>query len=108
MALPIVLTAILSKLWKPLLIAALIGGAIGTAYLVGYSRGSVKCELNIAKKTIDELYKSEREVEKLRGEFQKRRDDIENSLSNKPINDTRDSCLLSGDPFSSNCLGEDK
>jgi len=108
MALPIVVTYILGKIWKPVLIAVVIGTAIASSYWIGYSKGSTKCKLKVAQETIEELQRSEKEVEKLRGELQKRRDDIENSISNKPIDDARDSCILSGDPFSSNCLGENK
>lgn len=85
----------LKKYWVYFLIAAVAGGLI----LYGRSCYKTKIEIQDFKETI----KRERKEREVVDRVNKVRRELEDSRSNEPNNDERDSCLLSNNPTEKDC-----
>ena len=100
---PIIL-AFLSKYWKPLAIAGVILILVGGAYVKGRRDVARKMEREVAK----ELQRRIEDVQRERDRTDGIRDSIRNDRELHPLDDERDTCLLSNDPYTVNCLKGDK
>jgi len=86
---------------------ALVVGAIVLilgAYGKGYYKGKHNCEAAVAQAVAEELVKRDAAVEAERAKIKKLQDQIRRSRQTDPINDKRDSCILSGNPYKDDCL----
>lgn len=73
---------------------------IGIAYLKGYNDANRK----FVAKEHKQLQKQIRNYEEVRIKTEEVQSDIQESIQLTPKNDKRDSCLLSNNPFSKDCL----
>lgn len=97
-----IVLAFLSKYWKYLTIPLVIG----IIFYVGYFKGRKKCAVDSIKevqketeKRIERSYKEEDRINKIKKKYS-------DDKKINPINDLRDSCLLSNDPFDKDCLAK--
>jgi len=99
---PQVILAFLGRYWKPLVIISLLLVIVGGSYVKGRRDEAKKMERAVAR----ELEKRIGDVQRERDRTDKIRDNIRNDRDTNPLNDSRDSCLLSNDPYKVNCLKE--
>lgn len=99
---PQVILAFLGRYWKPLVIISIFLVITGGAYVKGRRDEAKKMERAVAR----ELEKRIGDVQRERDRTDKIRDNIRNDRDVTPINDSRDTCLLSNDPYRVNCLKE--
>lgn len=91
-----------SVLWKvlkytwPILVLAI---TFYSGYYVGGARVKAKAESHAYQEIVQRM-KAEQKVEE-KGKVLKKK--VAKSRERAPIDDARDSCLLSGDPFSTRC-----
>lgn len=97
---PQVILAFLGRYWKPLVIISIILVVAGGSYVKGRRDYARKMEQEVSK----ELERRIGELQRERDRTDKIRDNIRNDRETTPINDNRDSCLLSNDPYKVNCL----
>lgn len=90
--------AVLSN--KYLIGLLVFGSVIGIAYFKGYNDANRKFINNEQR----QLQKQIRNYEEVRISTEKVQSDIQESIQKTPTNDKRDSCLLSNNPFSKDCL----
>lgn len=97
---PAILLTFLSKYWKHLTIL----GISAILFIAGYYKGHKACELKDIKevqketeKRTERAYKEEDRIRKVKQKYNEDR-------KVNPINDGRDSCILSNDPFDVDCL----
>ena len=90
---------LLKAYWKPLAVTGLILAILGSTYF----KGRYDCNIKQALKETKSIVSSINQVEHRKEELQKIEDEIKTTREKKPINDLRDSCLLSNDPFSVKC-----
>lgn len=88
------------KYWKPLAIA----GAILLAFTFGYFRGKMTAKYQAEKAARVETEKRYGEADKERAKNEKRKDSYDRDRKVNPVNDARDSCILSNDPYAQDCL----
>ena len=90
---------VISKLWKPLLIVAVIG-AVG---FFMYMKGRHDVAEQQAREVLEEVQDRYEEANKFRYKADKKERRYEKKFEAKPEDDARDSCILSGDPFNTDC-----
>lgn len=92
------------KYWKQFA----IGAIAALVLLFVYHKGRTDYALKIEKQVREELEKRHENVDRERNRTDKIRDNIRQDREAFPENDERDSCLLSNDPFSVNCIKGEK
>ena len=78
--------------------------SIGYIILMAYNRGKQDCANEVEIKTIKEIEYRIDESNKEKVSTQKKKTEYTKARKLKPIDDNRDSCILSNDPFEVNCL----
>ncbi len=86
--------------WKPLAIVGLVVGI----YFVGYHNGNVSAQRSAEKAVNKELERRWAEYLKTQEAIDKESQKIDEDRQSRPLDDTRDSCLLSNDPFKKKCI----
>lgn len=86
--------------WKQL---ALGVGVLALIFVI-YNKGRKDCELATERATRKELVKRYTEAEEEATKNDRITYKIKEDLDKTPINDQRDSCLLSNDPFRTKCV----
>lgn len=99
---PQVILAFLGRYWKAIAIVMAIIALAGGSYVKGRRDEARKMERAVAR----ELEKRIGDVQRERDRTDQIRDNIRNDRETNPVNDARDSCLLSNDPYKINCLKE--
>lgn len=77
---------------------------VGYLFLAVYNRGKQDCINKVEIKTIKEIEYRIDESNKEKATTQKKKKEYSKARKLKPIDDGRDSCLLSNDPFEVDCL----
>lgn len=95
---------IISKYWKPLALLVLSLGLITGAYYKGYQKGKNKVIQTVEHTVYVEVEKRHEAAEQERTRVEQIGERIAKDRRESPINDKRDSCLLSEDPFTERCL----
>lgn len=88
------------KHWKPFLVGGIILAGLAFAYYKGASECAEKHEKKVRKEIQERFEELLREEERL--EAIKR--SLEEDRTRTPLNDKRDSCILSNDPYETDCL----
>lgn len=97
--LPIIFT-FLKSYWKSIAIGSIILLVVGGAYV----KGRKDCAKQMDKEVIQELERRNDSVERERGKVEQVREKIRANRELTPVDDKRDSCILSGDPFKERCV----
>ncbi len=88
------------KYWKAFAIPLALAGA----YFYGYYRGTTKANLKLAEKQVEVLIKRQEETIKEQEKNSQIKNKILKIRTERPADDKRDSCLLSGDPYHTKCI----
>lgn len=96
----LLILAFLKKYWYVVLGPILLL----SVYFYGYSRGYNKAQNKVAQEAIKELVERQKEVVKENKKNTTAEKKIKSHRIDKPIDDRRDGCLLSNDPFKTDCL----
>lgn len=97
---PSILIYILAKYWKPILITTVCIVLCTGAYVKGRTDTNKKWEHKINQEIANRLEKAQQERD--RTDVVRRK--IEEARKTRPVDDKRDSCLLSGDPYEAGCI----
>lgn len=92
--------ALLSKYWKPLVGILLLAGI----YFLGYTKGRNSVVLKQEKQIRIELQERYEDAERNRIRNEEVVERIDRNRKERPHDDVRDSCLLSGDPLTTRCI----
>lgn len=98
------ITTFFMKYWKQFT----VGAMIALVLFFTYYKGRKDYALKIEKQTREELEKRHDSVDRERNRTDKIRDSIRRDREAFPEDDERDSCLLSNDPYSVNCIKGEK
>lgn len=79
-------------------------GAVLAILFGVYAKGRYDCRTSYRKALDQEIAKRIAEYEKERNKNQEKKDQILEHRRKNPVNDKRDSCILSNNPLSVNCL----
>ncbi len=90
----------LQKFWKPIALGIAFIVLCGSFYIKGRIDSSRNWERKIAKEIIKREEAFRKETERLEGIIAR----INQSRKDRPIDDRRDGCILSSDPYSKDCL----
>ena len=90
----------LKAYWKP--IAIVIGSL--TMLVLAYSKGARDCRNKLDRAVAKEVIYRVEDTQETRGVIEKTQDTISENRQKNPKDDRRDSCILSNDPFSTDCL----
>lgn len=101
---PQIILAFFGRYWKAIAAVVAIVALAGGSYVKGRRDVSRKMEREVAR----ELQKRIEDVQRERDRTDGIRDSIRNDRESRPIDDDRDSCLLSNDPYTVNCVKGDK
>jgi len=105
------LTFLLSALkvhWLKVVVVAGFLLLVFGSYVKGYYKGKNEAEARMAQQYIEWQIERDKAVEAERAKIRRLQDRIHSSRQTDPINDARDSCLLSNNPFEVDCLKEGK
>lgn len=97
---PIMILSFLKGYWKQIAIVVLAFAVVGGAYV----KGRRDCARSMEREVAKELEKRVGEVQKERDRTDRIRDSIRSDRESRPVDDDRDSCLLSNDPYQVDCL----
>lgn len=97
---PQIILAFLGRYWKAIAIATTIVALVGGSYVKGRRDASRKMEKEVSK----ELQRRIEDVQRERNRTDEIRDSIRSDRELYPIDDERDSCILSNDPYTTNCI----
>lgn len=97
---PQIIIAFLGRYWKAIAIVMAIITLAGGSYVKGRRDEAKKMERAVAKELERRIGELQRERDRTDGI----RDSIRNDRELHPVNDDRDSCLLSNDPYQVDCL----
>ena len=92
--------SILKRYWKPLSIVGVSIILLGFAYYKGYNQ----CRQTSLKKELKDYDKRITDYIEVRDKNDRISKDIDNDRIINPVNDKRDSCLLSNNPLETQCL----
>lgn len=91
---------ILRRYWKHFAVTGIV-----LALVLGiYAKGRRDCSLQMERRVAEELERRQDAVQRERDSTERVRDRIRSDRESRPIDDQRDSCLLSGDPFRTKCV----
>lgn len=90
----------LKSYWKPLLAAGLALGLI----LGSYAKGRKDCALEASRRALEVVTERTEEAARESHRTDRISDSIRADRERKPIDDVRDSCILSSDPFKVQCV----
>ena len=91
---------VLKNYWKQLAIVALFTMLLGVAYC----KGRKDCATQMEKAVVKDLERTFKSVEEERGRTNDIRETIRSDRERNPLDDKRDSCILSNDPFQTRCI----
>ena len=94
------------KHWLPI---ALIVSMLGLWLFFSryyYNKGFNNCTQQVQKQALEDQQKREKEYNKSVLDNNKKKKKLFDDIKNNPINDKRDSCILSGNPLAKDCLGD--
>lgn len=96
---PLIL-ALFSRYWKQLAIAGIVISLLTGVYL----KGRRDCASQMEREVATELQKRTEAVQRERTKTDKIRDNVKIDREAHPIDDERDTCLLSNNPYRVDCL----
>lgn len=91
---------IVSRYWRYFAVAGIIVAILGAVYVKGHHDADISAEKAVVRETnrrIEGVGKEREATQRIRGS-------IRSSRQRTPQDDARDSCLLSSDIFTTNCL----
>lgn len=95
---------LLKKYWLYLLIPILIASTYFYTYNKAYKKGQLDCQVKIERTVYVEVEKRHTEEAKEVKRIDSINAKIKKSRETRPIDDDRDSCLLSNDPYETECV----
>lgn len=96
----LIFLSFLKQYWKPLL----IGTALVVTFYIGYYKGRAVCELKNAKVVSQAVSASFESYLDKEYELKFLDDQIDQARQKTPVDDVRDTCLLSNDPYNTQCI----
>lgn len=94
----------LKKYWLYLVLVLAVFGAWYFFKTKYYNQGYDECKSQIQSEVLKEETKRDVEYIEIKEKNDTEKKKIFNNIKQKPIDDKRDSCLLSGRPFKTECL----
>ena len=91
----------LSRYWRVLVGAGLVILVIGGSYW----KGRIDVLRKVEIKQHEEIQRRYKTFERTRERTEKKKEEIREDRKSTPSDDKRDSCLLSNDPYSTDCVG---